>query len=103
MPIYDALKGVYRLCTYLCLQFKPQHIAAAAIFLAAKFLKVKLPADGEKVWWQEFDVTPWQLEGWSLDLVVHICNIAVFILVRMVFRVLTSSSRCYHALAVMEP
>ncbi|AQK45340.1 Cyclin-T1-5 [Zea mays] len=53
--------------TSLCLQFKPHHIAAGAIFLAAKFLKVKLPSDGEKVWWQEFDVTPWQLEGWSLD------------------------------------
>ena len=35
-----------------CLQFKPHHIAASAIFLAAKFLKVKLPSDGEKVWWQ---------------------------------------------------
>uniref|UniRef100_A0A5B7C3F0 Cyclin-T1-5-like n=1 Tax=Davidia involucrata TaxID=16924 RepID=A0A5B7C3F0_DAVIN len=40
----------------------PHHIAAGAIFLAAKFLKVKLPSDGEKVWWQEFDVTPRQLE-----------------------------------------
>ncbi|XP_052174182.1 cyclin-T1-5-like isoform X2 [Diospyros lotus] len=48
--------------TSLCLQFKPHHIAAGAIFLAAKFLKVKLPYDGEKVWWQEFDVTPRQLE-----------------------------------------
>uniref|UniRef100_A0A0D9XC46 Cyclin-like domain-containing protein n=1 Tax=Leersia perrieri TaxID=77586 RepID=A0A0D9XC46_9ORYZ len=28
----------------------------------AQFLKVKLPSDGEKVWWQEFDVTPRQLE-----------------------------------------
>ena len=53
-----------RLRTSLCLQFKPHHIAAGAIFLAAKFLKVKLPSDGEKVWWQEFDVTPRQLEGW---------------------------------------
>lgn len=26
---------------------------------------MKLPSDGEKVWWQEFDVTPRQLEGWS--------------------------------------
>jgi hypothetical protein len=34
--------------------------------LAAKFLKVKLPSDGDKVWWQEFDVTLQQLEGWSL-------------------------------------
>ncbi|KAF6162464.1 hypothetical protein GIB67_026302 [Kingdonia uniflora] len=48
--------------TSLCLQFEPHHIAAGAIFLAAKFLKAKLPADGEKVWWQEFDVTPRQLE-----------------------------------------
>ncbi|KAI8011411.1 Cyclin-T1-5 [Camellia lanceoleosa] len=47
--------------TSLCLQFMPHHIAAGAIFLAAKFLKVKLPSDGEK-WWQEFDVTPRQLE-----------------------------------------
>jgi len=48
--------------TSLCLQFKPHHIAAGAIFLAAKFLKVKLPSDGDKVWWQEFGVTPRQLE-----------------------------------------
>ncbi|XP_019057357.1 PREDICTED: cyclin-T1-5 [Tarenaya hassleriana] len=49
--------------TSLCLQFKPHHIAAGAIFLAAKFLKVKLPSDGEKLWWQEFDITPRQLEA----------------------------------------
>ncbi|RLN31181.1 cyclin-T1-4-like [Panicum miliaceum] len=48
--------------TSLCLQFEPHHIAAGAIFLAAKFLKVKLPAEGDKVWWQDFDVTPRQLE-----------------------------------------
>ncbi|CAL5051860.1 unnamed protein product [Urochloa decumbens] len=48
--------------TSLCLQFKPHQIAAGAIFLAAKFLKVKLPSDGEKVWWQGFDVTPRHLE-----------------------------------------
>ncbi|XP_024996733.1 cyclin-T1-3-like isoform X3 [Cynara cardunculus var. scolymus] len=54
--------GACRLRTSLCLQFKPHHIAAGAIFLAAKFLKVKLPSDGEKVWWQEFNVTPRQLE-----------------------------------------
>lgn len=51
--------------TSLCLQFKPHHIAAGAIFLAAKFLKVKLPSDGDRVWWQEFDVTPRQLEDVS--------------------------------------
>ncbi|KMZ59170.1 Cyclin-T1-3 [Zostera marina] len=48
--------------TSLCLQFKPHHIAAGAIFLAAKFLKVKLPSDGDTVWWQEFNVSPRQLE-----------------------------------------
>ncbi|KAK9671561.1 hypothetical protein RND81_12G039000 [Saponaria officinalis] len=48
--------------TSLCLQFESHHVAAGAIFLAAKFLKVKLPSDGEVVWWQEFDVTPRQLE-----------------------------------------
>ncbi|KAL5726211.1 Cyclin-T1-3 [Ranunculus cassubicifolius] len=48
--------------TSLCLQFKSHHIAAGAIFLAAKFLKVKLPSEGEKVWWKEFDVTSRQLE-----------------------------------------
>ncbi|PKA58071.1 Cyclin-T1-3 [Apostasia shenzhenica] len=51
--------------TSLFLQFMPHQIAAGAIFLAAKFLKVKLPSDGEKVWWQEFDVTPRQLEDVS--------------------------------------
>ena len=34
--------------------------------MAAKFLKMKLPAEGDKIWWQDFDVTPRQLEGWSL-------------------------------------
>ncbi|WOH12326.1 hypothetical protein DCAR_0831828 [Daucus carota subsp. sativus] len=47
--------------TSLCLQFKPHHIAAGAIFLAGKFLKVKLN-DTEKVWWHEFDIIPHQLE-----------------------------------------
>ncbi|CAD6337212.1 unnamed protein product [Miscanthus lutarioriparius] len=48
--------------TSLCLQFKPHQIAAGAIFMAAKFLKIKLPSGGEKVWWQGFDVTPRHLE-----------------------------------------
>ncbi|KAH7447694.1 hypothetical protein KP509_01G117300 [Ceratopteris richardii] len=48
--------------TSLCLQFKPHHVAAGAIFLAAKFLKVKLPSNDKRPWWQEFDVTPRQLE-----------------------------------------
>lgn len=51
--------------TSLCLQFKAHHIAAGAIFLAAKFLKVKLPTDGDTVWWHEFEVTARQLEDVS--------------------------------------
>lgn len=66
LSLFDLGMRQCRLRTSLCLQFKPHHIAAGAIFLAAKFLKVKLPSDGEKVWWQEFDVTPRQLEGWCL-------------------------------------
>lgn len=51
--------GLY---TSLCLQFKPQHIAAGALFLSAKLLKFKFPS---KTWWKEFNVTLWQLEGVS--------------------------------------
>ncbi|XP_057974819.1 cyclin-T1-3 isoform X2 [Malania oleifera] len=50
------------LCTTLCLQYKPHYIAAGSLFLAAKFHKVKLPAEKGKVWWLEFDVSPKQLE-----------------------------------------
>lgn len=49
-----------RLYTTLCLQFKPQHIAASALLLAAKLLKFKFPFKG---WWKVFNVTPHQLEG----------------------------------------
>lgn len=50
------------LITTLCLQFRPKHIAAGAIFLAAKFLKVKLQSEGERPWWEEFNVNAHQLE-----------------------------------------
>lgn len=53
-----------RLRTSLCLQFRPHQVAAGAIFLAANFLKIKLPSNGGKAWWQEFEVTPRELEGW---------------------------------------
>lgn len=76
-------KGACRLRTSLCLQFKSHHIAAGAIFLAGKFLKVKLPSDAERLWWKEFDVTARQLEGQYLyeycssykllDLNIHLC------------------------------
>jgi len=36
----------------LCLQFKPHHIAAGAVFLAAKFLNIDLSSTGDL--WQEF-------------------------------------------------
>ncbi|KAJ8641358.1 hypothetical protein MRB53_018052 [Persea americana] len=48
--------------TTLCLQYKPHYIAAGSMFLAAKFLKVKLPSENGMVWWQQFDVTPQRLE-----------------------------------------
>ncbi|XP_026664289.2 cyclin-T1-3-like isoform X2 [Phoenix dactylifera] len=47
--------------TSLCLQYKPQHMAAGAFFLAAKFAKVKLPFEGE-FWLQEFNITSQELE-----------------------------------------
>ncbi|VVA94304.1 unnamed protein product [Arabis nemorensis] len=54
----------------LCLQFKARQIAAAAIFLGSSFVKVKLPWDGEKVWWREFNVTKrqlWEISNQTLD------------------------------------
>ncbi|MCO5564386.1 hypothetical protein L7F22_018046 [Adiantum nelumboides] len=48
--------------TSLSLQFEPHVIAAATLWLAAKFLDVKLPSQGERVWWRELDVTPCQLQ-----------------------------------------
>lgn len=51
--------------TSLCLQYEAHHIAAGGIFLAAKFLKIKLPSDGDKPWWQELEVSARQLEDVS--------------------------------------
>eukprot|EP00250_Pteridium_aquilinum_P003778 c14068_g1_i1 orf=803-2041(-) len=47
------------LYTTLCLQFKPQQIAASALLLAAKLLKFKFPVKG---WWKQFNVTLHELE-----------------------------------------
>lgn len=55
--------------TTLCLQFKPCHVAAGAIHLAAKFLKVKLSSDWEKMLWQEFEISSQQLEDISIQIV----------------------------------
>ena len=57
------MNGTGRLCTTLCLQYKPHYIAAGSMYLAAKFQKVKLPMEKEKVWWLEFDISPKQLQG----------------------------------------
>jgi cyclin T len=47
--------------TTLCLQFKPQLIASAAIYLASKFLKYPLP-EGSKPWWEVFNAKIEDLE-----------------------------------------
>ncbi|CAH8345679.1 unnamed protein product [Eruca vesicaria subsp. sativa] len=47
--------------TTLCLQYKPRQIAAGAFFLAAEHLTVDLQSYGEGLF-QEFDITPVQLE-----------------------------------------
>ncbi|XP_078428316.1 cyclin-T1-3-like [Wolffia australiana] len=49
--------------TTLCLQYKPQYIAAGSLYLAAKVTKVKLPSEKGLVWWHEFDISPQQFEG----------------------------------------
>lgn len=63
--------------TTLCLQFKPQLIASAAIYLASKYLKYELPGimninyifnnffliEGKKPWWEIFNAKIEDLEG----------------------------------------
>jgi len=48
--------------TTLCLQFKPQLIASAAIYLASKFLKYQLPDSGPTPWWEVFNAKIEDLE-----------------------------------------
>lgn len=52
-----------RLRTTLCLQYKPHYIAAGSLYIAAKIHNVKLPSGKDYAWWNEFDVTPKQLNG----------------------------------------
>ena len=62
----NILLLVFRLKTTLCLQYKPQYIAAGSLYLAAKLHNIKLPLHGAHVWWHQFDVAPKPLEGmWS--------------------------------------
>lgn len=48
--------------TTLCLQYKPQYVAAGSLYLAAKLHNIKLPLHGAHVWWHQFDVAPKLLE-----------------------------------------
>ncbi|KAK9165518.1 hypothetical protein Scep_000709 [Stephania cephalantha] len=49
--------------TSLCLQYKPEHIAGAAIYLAVQRFKEGVQYNGEKAkWWHEFDVPPRRLK-----------------------------------------
>ncbi|GLT73591.1 hypothetical protein SLA2020_454370 [Shorea laevis] len=49
--------------TTLCLQYKPDYIAASSIFLAATALeKMELLTKKKKFWWLEFEVSPKQLK-----------------------------------------
>ncbi|KAL2892714.1 Cyclin-T1-3 [Bienertia sinuspersici] len=63
----DVAKAAWNLVnewlrTTLCVQYKPQYIAAASLSVAAKLLNFKLPMVDGKVWWLQFDVSPKQLE-----------------------------------------
>mmetsp|Transcript_7455 Transcript_7455/g.11141 ORF Transcript_7455/g.11141 Transcript_7455/m.11141 type:complete len:341 (+) Transcript_7455:62-1084(+) len=49
----------------LCLRYKSEVIACAAIFLAARKIQLKLPVEGQSTWWQAF-----QIEKSHLDQVV---------------------------------
>lgn len=62
-PVLLNTRLCVRLRTSLGLQFRPHELAAGAIYLAAKFLKINLPQEGGKPWWTEFEVTPSILEG----------------------------------------
>ncbi|RYQ93881.1 hypothetical protein Ahy_B09g100102 isoform D [Arachis hypogaea] len=56
-PLCKPSRNMYcRLRSSLWLQFKPEHIAAGAAYLAAKFLNMDLAADRNI--WQEFQTTP---------------------------------------------
>ena len=50
----------------LCLRYKSEVIACAAVFLAARNLQKKLPTEGDATWWQVF-----QVHKPDLDAVVH--------------------------------
>jgi hypothetical protein len=49
--------------TSICLQHKPNEIATAAIYLAAKFLQLEIPDGEEKEWWMVFGANFSNVEG----------------------------------------
>ncbi|XP_062223389.1 cyclin-T1-2-like [Phragmites australis] len=58
--------------TTLCLQYKPQYIAAGSLYLAAKLHNIKLPLHGAHVWWHQFDVAPKPLEAIIQQMMEHV-------------------------------
>jgi hypothetical protein len=58
----------YRLRSSLWLQFKPHHIAAGAVYLAAKFLNLNL-AFYQNIW-QEFQTTPAIIQGITFSIII---------------------------------
>jgi len=52
-------------CTIICLQYKPNEIATACIYLAAKFLQLDIPDGEEKKWWMVFSATLEHIEDIS--------------------------------------
>ncbi|CAI9116806.1 OLC1v1018064C2 [Oldenlandia corymbosa var. corymbosa] len=48
--------------TTLCLEFKPQYIAAGSLYFAAQRQKYQLPDKKGNVWWMHFSVSPKQLK-----------------------------------------
>ena len=68
-----------RLETTLCLQYKPQYIAAGSLYLAAKLHNIKLPLHGVHVWWHQFDVAPKPLEGmWTIRWIISLLYSLLF-------------------------
>ncbi|CAL5029919.1 unnamed protein product [Urochloa decumbens] len=57
--------------TTLCLQYKPQYIAAGSLYLTAKLHNIKLPLHGARVWWHQFDVAPKPLEAVIQQMMEH--------------------------------
>ncbi|CAO2835111.1 unnamed protein product [Amaranthus hypochondriacus] len=60
MAAWNLLHEWYK--TTLCLQYKPQYIAAASLSIPAMLLNFKLPRVEGKPWWLSFEVSPVKLQ-----------------------------------------